>query len=123
MSDRGNAMAIIVHTDKPNTLLRRLQEACLYQDIPTWDIAEDDGFVHTTKSGQWKDEARIYPAGVRSGRALYFKIYGPPDEYLDESTYAYYSGRFCSMLISHFNEYFSSVTMTSSPSGRLGDRP
>jgi len=113
-------MAIIVYTDKVTRLMVLIRRKFTDDEIPTWTWAKD-GFVHTADSGQWEDVGIVSRSKTRYDDGVVFNVVSVSGHPLTQSQYAALSGRFASMLISHFSHRFSALEITAVPSAEYGD--
>ena len=98
-------MAIIVYTQKPQTLLDNIKKAIDNRTVDTWEYDKDGDFTHTP--AQWKNKAWLRPS-VSSG-VLQFDLIWPKGSQQDKTIYGVYHGRFIEMLLTHFDAEFSSA--------------
>ena len=108
-------MAIIVETTQAERLVSLIQEAIDDGSVRTWSYDTDGDFTHTAE--QWNRAAWLRPA---AGDRLVFNILAPRGVQLSRVVYAIYHGRFIEMLLTHFDQRFSSARATAMPTA--GDR-
>jgi hypothetical protein len=101
-------MALIVVTPGPNGLLAAIKKAIDDGDIDTWEYDEDGDFTHVPP--QWNKKAWLRPV-VTSG-LLQFGLLGQKGIAMTKTIYGVYHGRFIEMLLTHFDDSFSSATAT-----------
>jgi hypothetical protein len=101
-------MAIIIQTPTPKKLLAGIKKAIDEKKVETWSYDEDGDFTHTPD--QWKYKAWLRPT-TASG-VLVLGLLGKKDVKMSKSLYAVYHGRFAEMLLTHFDDMFSSATTT-----------
>ena len=104
-------MAIVIYTSKPKTLLQSIKSAIDEKKIITWEYDEAGDFTHTTSTEQWENRGWFHPY-VSSG-ILQFGLLGQKKIEMTKGLYGVYHGRFIEMLLTHFDEDFSTVTATS----------
>ncbi len=102
-------MAIIVSTQDPKELLRKIRKGIDDQTIDTWSYDSDGDFTHTPE--QWKNKAWLRPK-VYSGE-LRFGILAQRDTKLSTYLYGVFHGRFIEMLLNHFDNDFRNAQATS----------
>ncbi|KLU22231.1 hypothetical protein EOS_31530 [Caballeronia mineralivorans PML1(12)] len=98
-------MAITVNASKPSQLLAAIKKAIDDKEIETWSYDGDGDFTHTPD--QWKNKAWLRPVVVSS--SLRFGLLGQKDIDMTKVVYGVYHGRFNEMLLTHFDEDFSST--------------
>lgn len=104
-------MAIIVHTDRPRSLLRAIYLAVDAGKVRTWSYDQDGDLTHAVT--QWRDQAWFQPRVLLD--RLVFNIVAPRGTTLLGVTYAVYHGRFAEMLLAHFDTHFERINLTSMP--------
>ena len=110
-------MALIVSTSKPSALLGAIKKAIDDKKIETWECDKDGDFTH--KPDQWRNQAWLRPV-VGNGE-LKFGLLGKQNIPMTKLIYGVYHGRFIEMLLSHFDNDFSSVSATAQKQGGLDD--
>jgi hypothetical protein len=108
------AMALHFHTETPARLLGALKKAVDDRHVTTWTYDEDGDFTHTSEN--WNSHAWFKPR-VDEGRKLSFYILAPNEVQLSSLTYAVYHSRLVSAMLVHFDELFSSISVSSMPEG------
>jgi hypothetical protein len=107
-------MAIIFKPTNPKQLIQMIVREIKNESIATWRYDDDDNtFTHTTNDGQWVNRAYLIPKV--NGEKLILGIVIPEGEEDQSTVYAVYHGRFAEMLLSHFDNYFDTLEMTSQP--------
>lgn len=101
-------MAIIVKTSNPSSLLQAIYKAIDNKKVETWLYDQEKDFTH--EPSQWKNQAwlrpKIYPGELRLG------LLGKEGVVMKKLLYGVYHGRFIEMLLTHFDDQFSTVTAT-----------
>jgi hypothetical protein len=115
LSHTGEAMAVVVTTKAPNSLLTAIKAAIDENRVETWEYDGDGDFTHTPP--QWRNNAWLRPF-VENG-VLRFGILGQKNVAMSAVVYGVYHGRFIEMLLSHFDTKFSTAAATALKS--LGD--
>lgn len=105
-------MAIVTYTPKPKVFLNAIYEAIDNHKIVTWKYDKERDFTHTPD--QWQNKAWLHP-DVSIG-ILQFGLISEENVPMTKLVYGEYHGRFIEMLLTHFDEYFSTATATA-----LGD--
>ena len=101
-------MALIIKTDTPSDLLKKIYEGIDKGEIKTWEYDSDKDFTHVPE--QWYKKAFLRPkVGVGE---LRFGILGIQGTSLSKEIYGVYHGRFIEMLLTHFDDQFSTATAT-----------
>jgi hypothetical protein len=101
-------MTILVRTSSPAALLASIRKNIDAKHIETWTYDSAGDFTHTPE--QWKKKAWLRPH-VEQG-VLRFSLVRRNDEVLSKPVYGVYHGRFIEMLVTHFDNDFSSVEST-----------
>jgi len=101
-------MALKVTTADPRGLVESIRKAIDDGDLDTWETTENGLFTHSTKSGQWKNKAWLKP--MYGTDYVKFYIIRPKDKSISREVYAVYHGRFCEMLLAHFDKRISLIT-------------
>jgi hypothetical protein len=101
-------MAIEVKTSTPKWLLDAIKKAIDEGKTETWEYDADGDFTH--KPEQWRNKAWLSPQ-VSAG-ALNFGIIGTKRGGVSKLVYGVYHGRFIEMLLSHFDDDFSTASAT-----------
>jgi hypothetical protein len=101
-------MAINVETSAPKGLLGAIKKAIDEKHVQTWEYDKDGDFTHTAT--QWNRKAWLRPS-TENG-ALRLTIVPPQNSTISTEIYAIYHGRFVEMLLAHFDQSFSEVSVT-----------
>lgn len=101
-------MAIVVYTPNPAALLQIIKKSIDEKKIDTWIYDNDGDFTHAPD--QWEKKAWLRPY-VLSG-ILQFGLLGQTNIDMTKSVYGVYHGRFIEMLLTHFDNHFSTATST-----------
>lgn len=101
-------MAIMVLTTAPKRLLERIRKAIDDGDIVTWTYDVDGDFVHAPD--QWAGKAWLRPSVLQG--ALVLGILGTAQVPMTKVVYGVYHGRFIEMLLTHFDDAFTSASAT-----------
>lgn len=101
-------MAILVKTQNPAGLLKAIKKAIDDENIDTWSYDNDGDFTHTPE--QWKNKAWLRPK-IYEGE-LRFGILKQKNVELKKVIYGVYHGRFIEMLLTHFDDDFSTASAT-----------
>jgi len=104
----GASMSLTVITDEPKTLLVAIKKAIDDKRIVTWAYDKDGDFTHS--ADQWDKKAWLRPSVQQD--ALFFGILGPKDVRMTKLIYGIYHGRFIEMLLTHFDDRFTTVGAT-----------
>ena len=102
-------MAVLLTTNHPEELLKKIKEKIDSDGIDTWSYDEIGDFTHTP--GQWKEKAWLRPKPQQG--ALAFGLMGQKEIAMTKQIYGLYHGRFIDMLLTHFDEDFSLAQATS----------
>jgi hypothetical protein len=98
-------MALIIQTANPSALLAAIRTEIDSKEVETWEYDDDGDFTHTPV--QWKNRAWLRP---QTGTGmLRFGFLGPRNVEMTKLIYGVYHGRFIEMLLTHFDDRFSSV--------------
>jgi len=108
-------MALIVHTSNPTALLKSIKNAIDAKSVETWIYDTDGDFTHSP--AQWIHKAWLRPVVV-SG-ALIFGLLGKKDEQMTKLIYGVYHGRFIEMLLTHFDNEFSTANATAQKDAKV----
>lgn len=101
-------MALIINTSRPAALLAAIKEAIDDKRIETWSYDLDGDLTHTPD--QWRYQAWLRP--VVAPGVLIFGLLGKRDVAMTKLIYGVYHGRFIEMLLTHFDNDFSSASAT-----------
>jgi len=101
-------MAIIIKTDKPEELLKKIKKAIDDKSIDTWEYDNDGDFTHSPD--QWKNRAWFTPK--IHGDELQFGIIGQNKIEMTKLLDWSYHGRFIEMMLVHFDLDFSKAFAT-----------
>lgn len=114
-------MAIFVYTADAHALLSAIQEEVAKGDhIKTWKMDGDGDFTHSPASGQFEGRAWFQPS-IMPG-CLAFNILPQKTGVISVSLYGIYHGRFAEMLLNHFDQMFTNLTLTALARLDWGDR-
>ena len=103
-------MALIVRTNNPDELLKKIKKEIQSENIDTWLIDEDGDFTHTPE--QWNCKAWMHKSHDSEENKLIFGIVGNKYVKMTKSLYAVYHGRFSEMLLSHFDDVIDKIEIT-----------
>jgi hypothetical protein len=101
-------MAVIVDTTSPSDLLSKVKKAIDDGKVRSWSYDKDGDLTHDSE--QWKNKAWLRPK-VYNGE-LRFGILKQKDVILSKQVYGLYHGRFIDMLLTHFDDHFSTALAT-----------
>jgi hypothetical protein len=101
-------MAVIIKTSNPSGLLQAIYKAIDSKKIETWVYDKDKDLTHEPM--QWKNEAWFRPK-IYNGE-LRFGILKQKDKTMSKIIYGLYHGRFIEMLLTHFDDQFSSAVVS-----------
>lgn len=101
-------MAIIIKTTAPSELLAAIKKEIDENKIETWSYDRDGDFTHTPE--QWTKKAWLRPK-IYAGE-LRFGTLGNKNAKLSRVIYGIYHGRFIEMLLSHFDNKFTTAHST-----------
>lgn len=101
-------MALVINTSKPNALLAAIKNAIDDKQVESWSYNSDGDFTHTPD--QWKYQAWLRPIIVPG--VLIFGLLGKKEVKMTKTIYGVYHGRFIEMLLTHFDNDFSSASAT-----------
>ncbi|MDQ8196439.1 hypothetical protein QEH59_18565 [Coraliomargarita sp. SDUM461004] len=104
-------MAVIIKTQNPSELLKKIKKAIDENTVRSWSYDKDGDFTHDAE--QWKDEAWLRPKTYTG--ELRLGIVAPKDTKLSSQIYGLYHGRFIDMVLTHFDSEF---TMASATAGK-----
>ncbi len=110
-------MAIVVYTPDPMALLKAIKKNIDERKIDTWKYDKDGDFTHLPD--QWENKAWLRPY-VSSG-ILQFGLLGQINVEMTKVVYGVYHGRFIEMLLTHFDNDFSSATSTAQKDTNVDD--
>lgn len=99
-------MAIIVKTQTPDDLLKKIKNAIDEGTVRSWSYDKDGDFTHDSE--QWTKKAWLRPKSYSS--ELRFGILGQKEIKLSRQIYGLYHGRFIDMLLTHFDSEFNMAT-------------
>lgn len=91
---------IKVETDDPQSLLKSITQSISNNKIATWEIDNEHDFVYT--ANQWRDQAWISHPHLTQTQ-MTFKIIESKTTPMSATIRGIYLGRFCEMLITHFD--------------------
>lgn len=101
-------MAIKVSTSSPSALLSKIKKAVDDGKVRSWSYDKDGDFTHDSE--QWSKKAWLRPKTYQG--ELRFGILGVEGTQMTKQVYGLYHGRFIDMLLTHFDDDFSSATAT-----------
>jgi hypothetical protein len=101
-------MALTVNTSNPRALLNGIRKAIDDKKVETWEYDKDGDFTH--KPEQWRNAAWLRP--VVGNGVLQFGLLGPQNKGMTKLIYGVYHGRFIEMMLTHFDNDFSSASAT-----------
>jgi hypothetical protein len=101
-------MSVMVFTDEPKTLLAAIKKAIDDKHVLTWTYDKDGDFTHS--ADQWDKKAWLRPSVQQD--ALFFGILGQEGVQMTKTIYGVYHGRFIEMLLTHFDDRFTTVGAT-----------
>lgn len=104
-------MAVRIYTGNPKTLLEKIKKAIDKKHIITWSYDDDGDFTHT--ADQWKNRAWLKPFLGKD--SLDLGILNPKETKISTPVYAIYHGRFIEMVLTHFDEDFTTAYATALP--------
>lgn len=102
-------MAVIVKTQNPSELLKKIKKSIDEKSIVTWSYDSDGDFTHSPD--QWKNKAWLSPIAYEN--ELRFGILKQKNVRLKKHIYGIYHGRFIEMLLNHFDNDFTTAYATS----------
>jgi hypothetical protein len=103
-------MAVIIKTQNPSELLKKIKKAIDENSVRSWSYDKDGDFTHDAE--QWKNKAWMSPK-IYTGE-LRFGIVAPKDTKLTSQIYGLYHGRLIDMALTHFNSEFTNASATAS---------
>jgi hypothetical protein len=106
-------MSITVFNANPETLLEKIKNGISDGSIQTWEIDTDGDFVHSP--AQWR-QAWLRPYVMAD--MLRFGLIGTENVVMTKAVYGVYHGRWIEMLLTHFDQDFTSIASTA-----LGSAP
>lgn len=101
-------MAILIKTQHPTQLLRRLNDAINNGDVQTWQVDNDGDY--TISRLQWFQCAWIRP--YIKNEQLIFGIVQSSNYPMTRQLYGVYHGRFVATLLSHFDFMIDNVEIS-----------
>lgn len=104
-------MAILIKTEAPLSLLRKIKLGIDDGHIDTWEYDDDGDFTHSLD--QWRFNAWLRP--VKTDDGIAFGILGRQNTSLSTLDYAVYHGRFAEMLLAHFDKECKDIRVTPMP--------
>ncbi len=110
---KRNHMALIVKSEKPAELVDSIKKAIDAKKIDTWTYDASGDFTHSPD--QWKNKGWMRPK-IENGQVRFIFL-GNNDFVTTRPMYAVFHGRFAEMLLSHFDEKFSTANATAMPDG------
>lgn len=109
-------MSLKISTSIPQSLLGNIKAAIDKKHVVTWRYQHHQGedyFTHTTPDHQWDAKAWLKPRILQGN--LVFNIKRPDKSNVNTEMYAVYHGRFTEMLLAHFRQEFSGISVTAMP--------
>ena len=106
-------MAIIVNTQQPQLLLENIKKDINDKKIQTWAYDDEGNFYHIPN--QWEYKGWLSPK-IEENR-LIFGIVGSKSISMSIIAYAVYHARFTEMLLAHFDQQFTDISITSQKTG------
>lgn len=103
-------MSITVLTSNPRGLIEKINKFVSEGKSQTWEIDSDGDFTHSPE--QWKNEAWFTVSFINED-SIVFGMLPPIGDVITSEVYAIYHGRFSEMLLSHFDEDFSEIQISS----------
>lgn len=103
-------MAVIIKTNNPDELLKKINEEIQNENIDTWLVDDDGDYTHTPE--QWYCKAWMHKISNPEETSLIFGIVGNKQEKMTKYLYAVYHGRFSEMLLSHFDNEIVKIEIT-----------
>lgn len=101
-------MAIAAFTRDPAALLSSIKKAIDDKKVETWKYDKDGDLFHTPE--QWRGKAWLRPI-VQQGM-LVLGLVGQQNVQMSKLIYGVYHGRFIEMLLTHFDDKFTTVNAT-----------
>lgn len=101
-------MAIIIKTNRPNTLPKQIKNDVEEEILKTWSLDKDGDFLHNPD--QWIGKGWLRASIVEG--FLRFGFVANPSNF-KKDYFAHLQGRFTGMLINNLSDYFEHVTTTS----------
>jgi hypothetical protein len=100
-----------VSTKNPQGLLNSIYKAIDSKKIETWTYNSSKDLTHSPT--QWKNKAVLRPSVHQGELRLCIRKYGELE--ITDEVYAVYHGRSIEMLISHFEDDFTTAEATAKP--------
>lgn len=109
-------MAITIKTPNPANLITSIENAIKLGTIKDWELSKSESgtiyFTHSAASEQNKAWFKVSPpSDTSSAGTLVFNIVRPKNEKINKIVYAIYHGRFAEMLLTHFDNQFTEMTL------------
>lgn len=108
-------MAIIVQTPAPAKLLADIKTAIKEGHVETWLVDPEGDFTHEPE--QWRKKAWLNPTVVPG--VLVFGLLGQKNVTMTKAIYGTYHGRFIEMLLTHFDDEFTSIMSTAQKESKV----
>lgn len=105
-------MITVFTNDDPKKFYHSIQEAVKNGNIDTWEETTRNYFTHCAASGQWRNKAWFTPNFPDEQNRVIFNLIRPKNEKISKSVYAIYHGRFTEMLLRHFDDKFSKLSVS-----------
>jgi hypothetical protein len=110
-------MAISIRTATPKALLASIKKAIDDGHVETWSYDEDGDFTHSVP--QWQNKAWLRPK-VEPGM-LRLGLLGRRNVEMTYEVYGVYHGRFIEMVITHFDDKFTTASATAQKDSSVDD--
>jgi hypothetical protein len=110
-------MAISIRTTTPKALLAKIKKAIDDGHVETWSYDEDGDFVHSVP--QWKNKAWLRPK-IELG-VLRLGLLGQRNVHMTYEIYGVYHGRFIEMVLTHFDDQFTTASATAQRDSSVDD--
>lgn len=102
---------IVVHTQDPHGLVDNINEAIKNGRIVTWSFDSEGDYTHNLD--QWKEKAWLRCVfDVTDSTLLRIVIIEPKMQKLTKAVYAVYHGRFAELLLAHFDNEITDLSIT-----------
>jgi hypothetical protein len=102
---------IEIKTEDPRILVSKINEAIRGGQIITWILDEDGDYTHSLD--QWRNKAWLRCSYDEYDETLLrFIIIEPRTLKLSKAVYGVYHGRFAEMLLTHFDSYIISLSIS-----------
>lgn len=102
---------IEIHTPDPHRLVEEINEAIRNGRIATWTVDSDGDYTHSLE--QWKNRAWLSCRfNETDDTLLRFVIIEAREQKLSKAVYGVYHGRFAEMLLTHFDNQITSLSIS-----------